>query len=304
MLFIISLLFATALSSSPVELFTESAAFLATMENADPDVVNKMIGLIDELRVDGQEAEKKAVDDADASKQVYDSAKDHHDIKTTELNAAKTALTNAVATLNALTVKEEQERAILVAATKELKAARANAKKRQAFLNKVSARVANEQKAFDQVLQLLDEIIVPKNLLTLQRNLLAFDLDSADPDAVEAVKKQVRALKVAAAKEVTDATAVNDAAKQRLSAAQANHDAADKAHTLTSGQLTNAKVVAEKAEKKHDNAVTAEDLARTAEDSAKVQFELDDAFRVKEIARVAHEDKSLVEARKLLTTLL
>jgi len=185
-----------------------------------------------------------------------------------------------------------------------LKAATANAKKLQAFLNKVSARVANEQKAFDEVLQLLDEIIVPKNLLTLQRNLLAFDLDSADPDAVEAVKKQVRALKVAAAKEVTDATAANEAAKQRLSAAQADHDAADKAHTLTSGQLTNAIVVAEKAQKKYDNAVTAEQLARNAEASAKVQFELDDAFRVKEIARVAHEDKSLVEARALLTTLL
>lgn len=247
---------------------------------------------------------RKAVAAADAAKKVYDAAKDHHDLKTSELNAAQTALTNAVATKNALTVKEKQERAILVAATNELKAATADAKKNQAFLDKVSARVANEQEAFDQVLQLLDEIIVPKNLLTLQRNLLAFDLDSADPDAVEAVKNQVKALKVAAAQEVTDATAANEAAKKRLSAAQADHAAADKAHTLTSGQLTNAIVVAERAQKRYDNAVTAEALARTAEASAKVQFELDDAFRVKEIARVAHEDKSLVEARALLATLL
>lgn len=304
MLFIISLLFATALGSSPVELFTESAAFLATLDTADPTVVKQMIDLIDQLRIDGVNAEKNAVATAAAAKKAYDSATDHHDLKTNELNAASTALTNAVAARNALQTKEERERAVLVAAATELKEAEANALKRQAFLNKVSARVAKEQKAFDQVLQLLDEIIVPKNLLTLKRSLLAFDLDSADPDAVKAVKDQVKALKKAAAKEVTDATAVNEAAKKRLSAAEKAHGAADKAHNLTSGQLTKAISKAKEAQKKYNNAVTAELLARNAEAAAKTQFELDDAFKTKEIARVAAEDKSLVEAKALLETLL
>jgi len=84
MLFIFSLLIASVLSS-PADLFRESAAFLASMSEADPTVVNEMIALIEDIKADNQKdkdnSEKAAVD----SREVADAKTQAHAERTSQL---------------------------------------------------------------------------------------------------------------------------------------------------------------------------------------------------------------------------
>jgi len=208
----------------------------------------------------------------------------------------------ATGTKNQLTTLEATQRAVLEGAIEVRDDAQSHADKKEASLNKISARVHNEKKAFDEVLQLLEEVIVPENLVTLKRSLLNFD--AANPDAVKAVKDQVEALIVAADKEVAVATDLHDKAQTALNAALAAHKSALDTHTETSGQLVEAiKDVAEKKQTR-DNAHIAMREAEGEMTTAERQAVSDRKFADSEAERVAEEFKALSEAHDLLQSLL
>jgi len=301
MLFIFSLLIASVLSS-PVDLFRESAAFLASMSEADPEVVNKMIELIEDIKVENQQdkddSEKAAVD----SKAVADAKTEAHTERTAQFNAAHKAFVTATGKKNQLTTLEATQRAVLEGAIEARDDAQSSADKKEASLKKISARVASEKKAFAEVLQLLEEVIVPENLVTLKRSLLNFD--AANPDAVKAVQDQVKALVVAADKEVEVATDLHDKAQATLNGALAAYKSALDTHTETSGQLVEA--TKEVAETKHakDNAKVALREAESEMVAAERQAVSDRKFADSEAVRVAEEFKALTEAHALLKSLL
>lgn len=280
----------------------ESASFLATMSNADPNIVNQMITLIGDLEKENQEDKETAEQTAVSSRQDADVKAQQHADRTASLNAAQKAFVSATGLKNELTTLEATQRATLEQATDALSAAQTDADKKAHSLQQISDRVANEKKAFAEVLELLDEVIVPESLVTLKRSLLSFD--NANPDAVEAVKNQVIALGKAADQEVADATALSKAAQVVLDAAQSDYDVALAAHTETSGKLTEAIEDLEKKTKARDNAVTALHEAKHAMDVSERKAVADRAFANSEAVRVAEEAKALAEARELLQSLL
>jgi len=301
MLFIFSLLIASVLSS-PVDLFRESAAFLASMSEADPEVVKQMIALIEDIKVENQQDKDNSEKAAVESRNVADAKTQAHAERTSQFNAANKAFVTATGTKNQLTTLEATQRAVLEGAIEVRDDAQSHADKKEASLNKISARVHNEKKAFDEVLQLLEEVIVPENLVTLKRSLLNFD--AANPDAVKAVQDQVKALIVAADKEVAVATDLHDKAQTALDAALAAHKSALDTHTETSGQLVEAiKDVAEKKQTR-DNAHIAMREAEGEMTTAERQAVSDRKFADSEAERVAQEFKALSEAHDLLQSLL
>jgi len=302
MLFIFSLFFATVLGSSPVDIFTGSASFLATLSNADPDIVNQMIALIGDLEKEGKEDAASALATAVASEKSFDHKAAVHADMVKLLNLAKDELVAATGIKNELTVLEAAQRATLEAAVEKRDGAQKHADEKEASFNSIEARVTKENKAFAEVLDLLDSVVVPEDLITLGRNLLSFD--NADPDAVAAVKAQVEALIKAADEELNVATNQHKDAQKRLTSAKAEHKVAESTHSETSGKLSAAIEV-------HKNKVTAEKNAQTAKDEA---FEAmnkagrkahsDRAFSNAETERVAKEAKALADAKDLLKTLL
>jgi len=306
MLFIISLLFVNVVSSSPADLLKESAAFLASMSEADPNVVKEMITLIGDLERENQDDAQKAEDAAIKSRGVAELRAQQHADRTAQMNAAKKAFVDATGLKNELTTLEKTQRATLEQANQVLANAQMVADSKARKLQSVRVRVADEKKAFKQVLELLDEVIVPESLVTLNRNLLSLDtiLDSADPDAVAAVKKQVVALAEAADKELATAIAINNQAQNVLKSAQADQEEAQKRHTATSGRLTEAIEDLAKKTIAKDNAITAEAEARKVMDSTERKAVADRKFANSEAARVAEEAKALAEAKRLLQTLL
>lgn len=302
MLFIFSLLIANVVSSSPVDLFRESAAFLATMSDADPTIVNKMITLIDELAADNQQDELDSENAAVNSRADADAKTQEHADRTSAFNSAREAFVTATGVKNQLTTLEATQRAVLEAALESRDDAQAHADKMEASLESISQRVANEKKAFAEVLELLNEVIVPENLLTLKRSLLNFD--EANPDAVKAVQAQVEALVDAADAELEQATNLHDEAQKALDAAQKVYQTALDTHTDTAGKLSEAiKDLASKKEVK-DNAKTAMKEAEKEMIVAERKAVSDRKFADSEAARVAEEAEALAQAKTLLQSLL
>lgn len=306
MLFIISLLFVNVVSSSPAALLKESAAFLASMSEADPNVVKDMIVLIGDLERENHNDATQAEDAAIKSRGVAELRAQQHAQRTATMNAAKKAFVDATGLKNELTTLEKTQRATLEQLTQVMDAAQIVADSKARKLGSVSVRVADEKEAFKQVLELLDEVIVPESLVTLNRNLLSLDtiLDSADPDAVAAVKQQVVALAEAADKELATAKAVHLQAQNVLKTAKADQEEAQKKHTATSGRLTEAIEDLHKKTIAKDNAITAEAEARKVMNAAERKAVADRKFADSEAARVAEEALALAEAKRLLQTLL
>lgn len=306
MLFIISLLFVNVVSSSPAALLKESAAFLASMSEADPNVVKDMIVLIGDLERENHNDATQAEDAAIKSRGVAELRAQQHAQRTATMNAAKKAFVDATGLKNELTTLEKTQRATLEQLTQVMDAAQIVADSKARKLGSVSVRVADEKEAFKQVLELLDEVIVPESLVTLNRNLLSLDtiLDIADPDAVAAVKQQVVALAEAADKELATAKAVHLQAQNVLKTAKADQEEAQKKHTATSGRLTEAIEDLHKKTIAKDNAITAEAEARKVMNAAERKAVADRKFADSEAARVAEEALALAEAKRLLQTLL
>jgi len=302
MFFIFSLLIANVVSSSPVDLFRESAAFLATMNEADPNIVNKMINMVDDLVADNQQDKANSENTAVNSRADADAKAQEFADRTSAFNSARQAFVTSTGVKNQLTTLEATHRAVLDAALNSRDDAQAHADKMAASLESISQRVATEKKAFAEVLELLSEVIVPENLLTLKRNLLSFD--EANPDAVKAVQAQVEALVEAANAELKQATNLNDEAQKALDAAQKAYQTALDTHTDTSGKLAEAiKDLAKKKEAK-DNAETAMKEAEKANIIAERKAVSDRTFANSEAARVAEEAKALAQAKTLLQSLL
>jgi len=280
----------------------QSANFLSSLATADPAIVNKMINLVHDLEQQGQDEKNDLIAKASAQAQVEEQKKREHDLTEKLLKEAHDHFAADTATVNSLTAEEKTKRALLDVATSKRDGAKKHADETKATMISTTNRVAEEKKAFAQVLRLLDSVVVPKDLLTIGRSLLGSD--AADPDAVAAVKAQVVDLDKAADQEASDAIAADhDAANEYFTALSEYRKSLD-LHTNVAGALKEAQEGLGHAKTQRDNAITAERVARENEHNEHLKTQEINEFRDLEVNRIDEEAKALAEAKKLLKTLL
>jgi len=255
--------FGVSAKTSPAMVLKQSANFLSSLATADPEIVNKMINLVADLETQGQDEKNDLIAKASAQAQVEEQKKREHDVTEKELQDAKDHFAAVTAKVNSLSAEEVTKRSLLAVATSKRDDAQSLADETKATMISTTNRVAEEKKAFAQVLQLLDSVVVPKNLLTIGRSLLGSD--AADPDAVAAVKAQVVDLDKAADQEASDAIAADTDAQDKLVTAKAEYSAALDVHTTVAGALKEAQEELNLAKTDRDNKITAERVAREIE---------------------------------------
>lgn len=295
--------FAVIVSSNPLgPLFADPVSFVQTFADADPEVIQKMLGLEAELEKEGEDDRAAVIADAAAKLSVSEAKNSALASAETSLSAAQTSLAAAKGVKNELIVREEVERASLAAATSVLDASQKDADKKKASMESITARVTHENEEFDKVLDLLDQVVVPAEFLETGRKLLSFT--DADPDAVASVKAQVVALKEAADKEAADSVDLNNAAQDKLAVDTATHDSALSTHTATAGQLQVAILDCQAKTKVRNDAQVERDEAATAASLAAANSADADAFRDSEISRIDTELVTLKQVKALLESLL
>lgn len=281
--------FSTA--SLPLEkLLQNPKLFAAAFANADPSIVDKMIGLVDKLLSEGQDDKQSAIDDHTKRAAEQDAAQSAFDSAYGALDAVSKSLVEAETIQDNLIALEKEHKGQLDAAVIVLHSADSAKTSAQSHMDSTKKRVKAEHVALEDVKDKL-ESIKPQG-----RRLLS----DADPKAVNKVIAEIQKLIEAGVKEEQDAlAALNDATIKQAEAAKAE-DAARKTHESTVGKLGTAT--------NNVNSLTNEKAARLDEKN-QAETKLADAnsalasaleWMNQEVSRVKAEKATLEEVRELL----
>lgn len=274
------------------KLLANPKLFAAAFANADNDAIGKMITLVDQLVVEGQDAKTWAVDD-------HQSKDDTHNSDVTSLSEAESALATASGNLDVestnrdgLTKLESDHRSALGAAVQVLTAATDLEALTNEHWSATSTRVAEEKESFGKIIELLEGVSAEG------RRLLSSD--EADPTAVDAVIAKVNELLAVGDTELADSTTNHDAAVSSLADATAAEAAARVLHTGTAGALAASEqsvitLSAIKATKTSER-----NSATSAEAASALALSNAQSFKDAETDRVNKEDASLKEVKQLL----
>jgi len=287
------------MSNPLAPLMANPKAFVASLQNADPETINKMLELVARLVQEGIDAEAAALSDAETKRGISDKSAGELAAAEAALNTAQGNLESATGTMNELTNAEAIHKAALDKATNDRDASQADYDKKQSVADFVAKRVAHENEEFADVLELLDSIIVPASEF-IGRSLLS----KADPDAVEKVKAQVQQLINDANAENAAAAATASAASDKLATDTAAYDSALITHTDTAGKLQSAILLVSQTTAIRDTAETAKAAASRLAYQTDVDADDAEAFHASEVTRVAEEDATLKEVDELLRALL
>jgi len=298
-LFFISLIAVSVMSNPLAPLMANPKAFVASFQNADPEVIQNMLDLVARLVQDGIDAEAAALADAETKRGISTKRSDELSAAETALNTAQGDLESSTGTMNELTNTEAIHKAALDKATADRDASQADYDKKQAFADDVNARVLHENAEFATVLELLDSIVVPVSEF-IGRSLLS----AADPDAIEKVKGEVQELIDNANAEDAAAAAAAASAADKLATDSGAYSDALNTHTDTAGRLQSAILEVEGHKAVRDTAQTARDAASRLAYLTNIDAEDAESFHASEVTRVAQEDAALDEVHDLLSALL
>lgn len=302
-LFFISL-FAVTVSSNPLApLFANPKAFVASLQNADPEIINKMLDLVTNLEDEGQTTLASLQSDAETARATATQKAADLNAATEVLSAAQGALATATGKRNELVSAEAVERSALDKAVHELSDAQIDADTKAQTKADVTARTAHEIDGFNQVLDLLDGVVVEDEYyVQTGRNLL--DAGNAQPDAIDRIKGKIQDLIDASEVESQAAVDADAAAQVVLGEKTDTHDAALAKHTETAGQLQSAIIDVEDKTDARDHAKVKKTEADRISYAANVDADDAESFLASESTRISDEAASLVQVRDLLTTLL
>lgn len=224
--------FSTA--SLPLEkLLQNPKLFAAAFANADPDVVKKMIDLVDKLLAEGQNDKASAIKDHGSRKDEQAAALASFTDASKAFEAVAAKLVTATTNRDNLVAQELEHRSLLDAAVTVLNSAKTKVVNTKSHLDSTTSRVNKEEKA-------LSEVIVQLNSVKSNGRRL---LNEADPAAVDNVVAEIKKLIDAGKKEVEDATAAwEEATKKQTEAASVEADARTR-HEKTVGELATANAV-------------------------------------------------------------
>jgi hypothetical protein len=302
-LFFISL-FAVTVSSNPLSpLFADPKAFVASLQNADPEIINKMLGLVVSLEEEGQTT--LATLEETASKLRATATQKAADLNaaTEVLSGAQGALATATGHKNELTSAEAVEKAALDKAISERDASQADADTKAATKASVTARTTHEVEGFNEVLNLLDDVVVEDEYY-VQTGRSLLDAANADPDAIDRIKQKIQDLIDASDAEAQAADEADAAAAADLAAKLDVHEAALAKHTATAGQLQSAIIDVDDKTSARDAAKTKQTEADRISFAANVDATDAEDFLASDSKRIASEAKTLAEVKVLLSALL
>jgi len=300
-LFIFSILSVTVCGNPIAPLLADPVAFVATFVNADPETVNKMLGMVTDLETKGENDRANVISDAETKRGISDSKNTALATAESRLTAVQKLLAEAKGLKNELTTREGVERAALTKATSDRDASQIDADEKQASADSITARVSHEVEEFNEVINLLSSVAVPA-LLETERKLLS--VTDADPDAIQLVIEEVNALIEAANEEVSVAVGLNTAAQAKLTTDLATFAAAEAAHTATAGELQSACIDVDNLTDDRDDATIEKNEANSAAVSASLNADDAESFRDAEEKRIDSEAITLGQVRDLLEGLL
>jgi len=281
--------FSTA--SLPLEkLLQKPKLFAAAFSNADPDVIKKMIGLVDRLLEEGEADKDNAVKAHGERTTEQQSAQAAFDAALKAFNQVSADLVSAITFRDSKVAEESSHKAILDAAVKVLNSANAKKSSAKSHMDSTISRVDNEKTALTDVLEKLESVKPTSRRL----------LNEADPDAVNKVQVEIEKLIKAGEQEVVDAKAAfADASKKQSDAADAEA-AARQQHSTTVGELATAEgnvesLTAQKAVKLEEKN-SAEVVLTNANSALASALQ----WMNQEVSRVASEKETLEEVKDLL----
>lgn len=281
--------FSTA--SLPLEkLLQKPKLFAAAFANADPEVINKMIGLVDRLLVEGQADKDSAVKAHGERTTEQQSAQAAFDAALKAFNDVTAALASATTLRDSKVAEEKSHKAILDAAVKVLNSANAKKSSDKSHMDSTISRVNNEKTTLTDVLDKLESVKGQGRRL----------LNEADPDAVSKVQVEIEKLIKAGEQEVADAKAAYEDSTKKQSDAAAAEAAARQQHSTTVGELATAEgnvasLTGQKAVKLEEKN-SAEVVLTNANSALASALQ----WMNQEVARVASEKKTLEEVKDLL----
>jgi hypothetical protein len=302
-LFFISL-FAVTVSSNPLSpLFADPKAFVASLQNADPEIINKMLGLVVSLEEEGQATLLSLQTTAKDLRATATQKAADLNAATEVLSGAQGALATATGKKNELTSAEAVEKAALDKAISERDASQADADTKAATKASVTARTTHEVEGFNEVLNLLDDVVVEDEYY-VQTGRSLLDAANADPDAIDRIKQKIQDLIDASGAEAQAADDADAAAAADLAAKLDTHEGALAKHTATAGQLQSAIIDVEDKTDARNAAKTKQTEADRISYAANVDADDAESFLASEDVRIADEADTLAEVKSLLTALL
>jgi len=281
-------------------IFEDPESFVATFQNADPDQINDIIAIIDELLGTGNSEKEKAIDDFNEAQKVANAS----DIQYTDARTAENlALGVKHVAQDNLKLAEQSVTAAANAESKAMEVKDTAAgllEVEQGTFDAETKRLNEEKKTLEDILDILARL----NDLTRRRLLSIISFIKVNPDSVSAVDSIVREMIAAGEAERLAFTNSLKEANDDHVAKTAAYNAAVNAHVTSNENFA----AAEKAldEAKAVVVVKEKIVSDKAFEKEEAHKDLEAKRIVKddEIARVTGENGTLDKVREMLVNLL
>jgi len=281
--------FSTA--SLPLEkLLQNPKLFAAAFANADPDVIQKMIDLVDQLLEEGQADKASAIKDHGERQNEQAAALSSFTEASKAFEEVAAKLVTATSDRDTLAVEEKDHSALLDAAVTVLNSANTKEENTKSHMDSTISRVENEGRALSEVIENLNSVKSNGRRL----------LNEADPAAVDKVVVEIKKLIEAGKNEVADATAAwNDATEEQTEAIKVEA-AARKQHEKTVGELGTANAIVDRLTGEKAAKLDAKNRANKILIDANAALESALQWMNQEVNRVDSEKATLDEVKDLL----
>lgn len=312
-MFLLFISFLSLSNGAMLSVFQNPKEFVDSLANANPDTINKMIDMVDELIQAGENERAVRIDDFNSATDVFNEATDAQaaaaSAKSVAGGEAQGALNdkNAKAQVEA-TAKAKKEDAANTLALMETAEKHAH----ETRLSEVK-RLDAEKALMEKVLAKLDTLLPGTELIEgkltvvdfiVGRRLLATAAEMADRDAVEKIVNKINALVGEGEGERNKAIRDDETAKANLADAQDKYNSAVEEHKTAAGELGSA----EATYKRLDGVFKVKCQLKEAADAELADATADLTKKTdtmnSEVARIDTEKKTLEDVLGLLNGLL
>jgi len=291
-------------SYQPKHLLKDPRALVAAIANADPLVVQELVGFAQQLIADGEIARKTAIDNRNEANAAAAKAQDELDAATSVMDSALAKKTEAQGILAEKTEAESSTRSLMDAALAVQKAAQQKFDEAQDTMETELKRIESEDGDLKNVKTLLQDLMPALIQGSVKsRALLSAEDESVDPAALQGVIDLVTDLLAEGEKEAAHFTALRDTAQNELTAAIADHDQKQTDHTHALGAKSVATDHLNEFTEEHNIAVAAHDKAVAKKEDADFNAMSKEDIRFSEEARIDNERADFEKVIQLLGTL-
>jgi len=312
-MFLLFISFLSLSNGAMLSIFQNPKEFVQSLEDANPQTIQKMIDMVNELLQTGENERAVVIDAFNEATNVFNDADKAQQDASAAKNLAGGEAQRALNEKNAKAEVESQAKAKKDDALVSLNAAEAeHVAKHNTRVSEV-ARLDKEKALMEQILDKLDTLLPGTELIEgkltvvdfiVGRRLLATAQEMADRDAVEKIVNKINALVGEGEGERKAAIKADEEAEAAFDEATEHHDTAVAEHKTAAGQLGSAEA-------------TYNRLAAIFKTKCQLKEDADDALAAatadltkktntmnSEVARIDSEKSTLEEVNGLLAGLL